>query len=312
MEIWQAIVLGVVEGITEYLPVSSTGHLILASGIMGLDTPGHKQAVDDFNIVVQGGAILAVLGLYWPRVLRMLRGLVGRDNAGFALLVNLVISFVPAGLLGFLVHDWVESRLFWAGPVLSAVLLGGLFMMVVEARYSGKLGFPVHQSAHKTIEQVTPLDALKIGCLQCVSLWPGMSRSMMCIVGGYFVGLRPRAAAEFSFLLGLPTLTAACGYSLLKNISRAHKAGTPNLFESLGSAPVAVGVVVATVAAALAVRWLVSFLNRHGLIAFGWYRIALFVVLASLSLAGVLRIGGGRSEKAGGPGGPQAAARADR
>jgi undecaprenyl-diphosphatase len=292
MEIWQAVILGLVEGITEYLPVSSTGHLILASSLMGLDSPESKQAVDDFNVVVQGGAILAVVGLYWPRMVRMLRGLLGRDNAGFALLVNLTIAFIPAALIGFLAHDWIESRLFWAGPVLSAVLLGGIFMMVVAGWHSGRLSTPRHTCAGKGIEDVTPIDALKIGLLQCVALWPGTSRSMMCIVGGYFIGLRPKAAAEFSFLLGLPTLTAACVYSLSKNLYRSHKGGTPNLFESLGVTSVVVGVLVATVSAVLAVKWLVGFLTRHGLTPFGWYRVVLFVVLVGLSATGVLKVGG--------------------
>ncbi|HLO39661.1 MAG TPA: undecaprenyl-diphosphate phosphatase, partial [Phycisphaerales bacterium] len=228
MEIWQAIILGLVEGFTEYLPVSSTGHLILAASLMGLDDPATKHAIDDFNIVVQGGAILAVVGLYWPRMLQMLRGLLGRDNAGFLLFANLCIAFLPAAILGLLLKDTIEKHLFWAGPVLSAILLGGLFMMVVEARIGGRIAPPKARSTYRTIESVRPLDALLIGCLQCLALWPGMSRSMMCIVGGYFAGLRPRAAAEFSFLLGLPTLTAACAYSLAKNLYRSHKDGTDN------------------------------------------------------------------------------------
>lgn len=296
MEIWQAVTLGLVEGITEYLPVSSTGHLILASSLMGLDTPEARLAINDFNIVVQGGAILAVAGLYWPRMVQMVKGLLGRDNAGFGLFVNLCIAFVPAAIVGFLAHDWIEAKLFHAGPVLAAILLGGLFMMVVEARYSGRLAPPRAHGGYKSIEEVTPLDALKIGALQCLSLWPGMSRSMMCIVGGYVVGLRPRAAAEFSFLLGLPTLTAACLYSLLKNLHNASKHGTPNLFETLGITAVVVGIAVATVSAALAIRWLVGFLAKYGLQAFAWYRIALFVVLTVLSLAGVVQIGAIPSE----------------
>ncbi|GMV26692.1 MAG: undecaprenyl-diphosphatase [Phycisphaerae bacterium] len=280
MEIWQAVILGLVEGITEYLPISSTGHLILASWLMGLDDPSTKQAVDDFNIVVQGGAILAVVGLYWPSVLRMIKGVLGKDNGGFAMLVNLVIAFIPAAVVGLLAKDWIEEKLFWSGPVLGAVLVGAVVMLLVEARHRGRIGPPRHSAAFRTIEQVRPVDALLIGVLQCAALWPGMSRSMVCILGGYAVGLRPRAAAEFSFLLGLPTLTAACVYSLAKNLARSHRDGTPNLFEALGLAPVIVGVVVATVSAAVAVRWLVGFLSRRGLTPFAWYRVGLFVVLA--------------------------------
>ena len=280
MELWQAIVLGLGEGITEYLPVSSTGHLILASILIGLDDPARKGAVDDFNIVVQGGAILAVVGLYWPSVRRMARGLIGKDNGGFALLVNLFIAFLPAAIVGLLCKDWIESRLFWSGPVLTAILIGAVVMMLVEARHAGRIGRPRHSCRFKEISEVTPRDALLIGVLQCAALWPGMSRSMVCIVGGYAVGLRPRAAAEFSFLLGLPTLTAACLYSLTKNLYRSRRDGTPDLFETLGVAPVVVGLVVATASAVIAVKWLVGFLARRGLMPFAWYRLGLFVILA--------------------------------
>ncbi len=296
MEIWKAIVLGLVEGITEYLPVSSTGHLILASSLLRLDSPETKRAVDDFNIVVQGGAILAVVGLYWPSVVKMVRGLMGKDNAGFAMLVNLCIAFIPAAILGLIFKDTIEEKLFYAGPVLGAVLIGGLFMMVVEAWFQGRIAPPRASMSYRTIEQVRPLDALLIGVLQCAALWPGMSRSMMCIVGGYFVGLRPRDAAKFSFLLGLPTLTAACCYSLLKNLYRAHKDGTPNLFQTLGGPSVAIGIIVAALSAAFAVKWLVEFLGRRGLTPFGWYRVALFVVLVGLLAGGMVQVGHPASE----------------
>ncbi|MEO0483392.1 MAG: undecaprenyl-diphosphate phosphatase [Planctomycetota bacterium] len=128
-----AVILGLVEGITEYLPVSSTGHLILASALLGLDEPPEmKRAVDTFNIVVQGGAILAVLGLYFPRCLQMLRGLLGQDAAGRRLLINLFVAFLPAAVLGLLFDDWIEARLFHAGPVLAALALGGVYMMLVD------------------------------------------------------------------------------------------------------------------------------------------------------------------------------------
>lgn len=296
MELWQAVIVGLVEGITEFLPVSSTGHLILTNHFLGFDKPETKSAVDAFSIVVQGGAILAVVGLYWPTIVRMLRGLIGRDNGGFALLVNLSIAFLPAAIVGILAKDWIERTLFWSGPVLGAVLIGGLFMLVVEARAHGRLAKPRAESSFKTIKEVRPIDALLIGFLQCAALWPGMSRSMVCIVGGYIVGLRPRAAAEFSFLLGLPTLTAACLYSLSKNLYRSHRDNVPNLFGTLGTASVAVGVVVAAVSAAVAVKWLVGFLGRKGLAPFGWYRVALFVVLVTLLGTGAVRITAPSSE----------------
>jgi len=292
VQIWQAIVLGLVEGITEYLPISSTGHLILAAHFMGLaKDPQTKHAVDAFNIVIQGGAILAVLGLYWPRVVQMVRGVLGRDPAGLRLVVALVCAFLPAAVLGKLLKEHIESALFYAGPVTAAMILGGAYMMVVDEWRKGRFGMvPGPGATEMDVTDVTPRQAVAIGLMQCIAMWPGTSRSMMTITGGMFVGLRPKQAAEFSFLLGLPTLTAATGYSLYKNLSHAKQTGTPNLFELLGATNCAVGIAVAAVSAAIAVKWLVGFLNRHGLTPFGWYRIALGIVIFALSMAGAMTI----------------------
>ena len=291
MEWWQALVLGLVEGITEYLPVSSTGHLILTSALLGLDRPEIKASVDAFLIVVQGGAILAVLGLYWPRVVQILRGLLGRDPAGRRLLGNLVVGFLPAALLGPVLDDWIEARLFHTVPVLAALFLGGVWML-----WLGRSGGPAAGDASAThagqigIDDLTWRKALGVGLFQCVSMWPGTSRSMMSIAGGITLGLRPRDAAEFSFLLALPTLGGATVFKLLKNLRAASEGAGPNLFEQLGPASVALGIVAALVSAALAVRWLVAFLNQHGLAAFGWYRVGLSVVLGLLVMAGAVGI----------------------
>lgn len=289
----QAIILGIVEGITEYLPVSSTGHLILAAALLGLDGPERKAAVDAFNIVVQGGAILAVLGLYRARVVQMIRGVLGRDGAGARLAVNLVVAFLPAAGLGVLLDDLIESYLFFPGPVIAALVLGGVYMMGLDQWRQGRFSMPRARGAELEIEDLTPGKALVIGLMQCVAMWPGTSRSMMTITGGMIVGLRPAAAAEFSFLLGLPTLGAACVYKLAKNLAAAGEAGPDgvvqqSMFEQLGVMPVVLGLATATVSAALAVKWLVGFLNRHGLSPFGWYRIVLGVVLLGLIAGGTL------------------------
>lgn len=284
VESWQAIVLGLVEGITEYLPISSTGHLILTSSLLGLVTPESKESVATFEIAIQGGAILAVLGLYRNRVAQMLRGLAGRDAEGRRLFVHLAIAFLPAALLGPLLDDPIDAYLFHAGPVLLALFLGGLWMIWLDRRHPPDEGFG--------IDSLRWQQALAIGLFQCAAMWPGTSRSMMTIAGGVLIGLRARDAAEFSFLLGVPTLGAACGYKLLKNILASTHAGTPNLFEQLGVAPVLLGFTVAAVSAAVAVRWLVGFLQRHGLAPFGWYRVVLSVVLGVLSLAGVVSLDG--------------------
>lgn len=304
LELWHAVVLGLVEGITEYLPISSTGHLILTSGLLGLDkNPATKQALDDFQIVIQGGAILAVVGLYWPSMVSMLKGLVGKDAAGLRLFRNLVIAFIPSAVIGLLFKDVINRYLFHSGPVLLALVLGAVYMVAAEWWSRGRLGWGrkgyLPDSRGRTIEEVTAKQALFIGMLQIVSLWPGTSRSMMTITGGLFVGLRPSDAARFSFLLGLPTLTAATLYALLKNMMHARETGGDNLFQALGVVPCLVGMAVAAVSAVVAVRWLVGFLNHHGLTFFAWYRVLLAVVIAALAGAGVVTIGQSEPEAAG-------------
>ncbi|MFI5320107.1 MAG: undecaprenyl-diphosphate phosphatase [Myxococcota bacterium] len=284
LEWWQAVVLGVVEGVTEYLPVSSTGHLILTSSLLGLDRPDRAGALAAFEVVVQGGAILAVLGLYWRRVLQMGAGLIGHDPGGRRLLVNLAVGFLPAAVLGPLLDDPIERHLFAAGPVLAALVVGGVWMIWLDRRRAPEVGAP--------LEALGWRQALSIGLFQCAALWPGTSRSMMAIAGGTILGLRASDAAEFSFLLGLPTLGGACAFKLVKNLLAAERTGTPNLFEQLGAAPVAIGIVVAALSAAFAVRWLVAFLKRHGLAPFGWYRIALALLFGALLLSGVVELPG--------------------
>jgi undecaprenyl-diphosphatase len=286
-----AVILGLIEGITEYLPISSTGHLIIAQALLGLNQPEHEHSLNAFTIVIQGGAILAVLGLYRHRVAQMIRGLLGRDAAGLRLAVNIIVAFMPAAVLGVLLDDWIEQHLFFFWPVMAALAIGGIVMIFI-GRWQKKFfrgderDDPHSAREYVDLEHLTWRRALVIGLLQCLALWPGTSRSMATIVGGMAVGLRPRHAAEFSFLLGLPTLGGACCYKLLKNL----RADGPNLFDQLGVAAVVIGLVVATISAALAVKWLVNFLNRHGLAAFGWYRLALCAVLAALVLTGRVSI----------------------
>ncbi|MCB9838743.1 MAG: undecaprenyl-diphosphate phosphatase [Phycisphaeraceae bacterium] len=296
MDLWHAIILGLVEGITEYLPVSSTGHLILTSAFLGLDSPETKQSVDTFSIVIQGGAILAVLGLYRARVIQMIRGLFGKSREGRRLMINLIIAFVPAAVLGVLLDDLIEANLFHTWPVLGALALGGVWMIWLgkgkKHHVSVEAGEPHDASApQKSIDDITWRTALGIGLFQVVAMWPGTSRSMMTIAGGTLLGLKPKDAAEFSFLLGLPTLGGACVYKLGKNWLETRESGEPNMIEQLGTLPTVVGIVVAMIAAAIAIRWLVSFLNRHGLGVFGWYRIALAAALGGLIVGGLVTIG---------------------
>jgi undecaprenyl-diphosphatase len=276
---WQGMLLGLVEGITEYLPVSSTGHLILASALLGVNHPETKDALDAYLVVVQGGAILAVLLLYWPRVIQMARGLLGRDLDGARLAGNVALAFVPAAVVGVLLNKVIKAALFSPWPVLAALAAGGVWMIWL-GRGDGRGARDVATISWRT--------ALGIGLFQTLALWPGTSRSMVTIGGGLLLGLSAGAAAEFSFLLGLPTLGAACVHDLAGNLRHAG----PSMFQQLGAGPMLLGFAVATVSAALAVRWLVSFLTRRGLAPFGWYRLALSAVLATLIVSGVVRLSG--------------------
>jgi undecaprenyl-diphosphatase len=286
----QAVILGLVEGITEYLPVSSTGHLILAAGLMGLDEPKTKASIDDFNIIIQGGAILAVVGLYWKRVLQMLKGVLGKDNEGFNLAVCLVIAFVPAAILGLILEKTIERMLFHPGPVLAALVMGGVFMIFIDQWHKGRFSLRPFHGTQGEVTGITFDRALLVGLLQCLAMWPGTSRSMMTITGGYIAGLKPKAAAEFSFLLGVLTLTAATGWKFVKNLREAAQSNTPNFIEVLGVMPVIVGIIVAAISAAVAVKFLVSFLTRYGLAWFGVYRIVLALVLGILVMKGIVTI----------------------
>jgi undecaprenyl-diphosphatase len=262
-----AAVLGLVEGLTEYLPVSSTGHLILVDSWLGLS----GDAIKDFDVVIQTGAILAVLGLYRGRVAQILRGLLGRDAAGLRLLRNLVVAFVPAAIFGALFESSIKAQLFHPRPVAAALAVGGLVMIVLDLALR-----PRRERDGLPIGALGVRGALLIGVCQCAALWPGTSRSLATILAGLAVGLTPVAAAEFSFLLALPTLGAATVFELVQH--------GPRLMQGVGPEALVVGLVVAAVSAALAVKGFVAWLVRHGLVPFGVYRIVLAaVVLWALS-----------------------------
>ena len=292
MEPWQAFILGVIEGITEYLPVSSTGHLIVAQHLLGIGTatPTEKAAADTFAICIQGGAILAVLGIYMTRVLQMLRGVIGQDREGLKLAMMLLAGFLPAAIIGLLFNDKIEEKLFGMWPVIIAWIVGGV--MILATAWWRKRN-PAAGNGMDLCEMTLKM-ALLIGLLQCVAMWPGTSRSLMTIVGGLLVGLSLRAAVEYSFLLGVLTLTAATAKKAVWKVEGLDASydvwggGVKLLTATYTPLALIIGIVAAAVSAAIAVKWLVSYLQSHGLSIFGWYRIALGIVIGGLILGNVI------------------------
>lgn len=267
MDIWQALILGLVEGLTEYLPVSSTGHLLIAQRFMGIEA---GKASNAYAIAIQAGAILAVLGLYRSRVSQMALGLLGRDHVGLKLGVALVAAFLPAAILGVALDDVIERFLFGPWPVVAAWAAGGVLLLAIGAHLRGRGG--------KDLECLTWRMAVVVGLAQCVAMWPGVSRSLATILGGLAAGLALPAAVEFSFLLGVITLTAATAYKAVQSGGE--------MLAAYGPVTLAVGCVAAWVSAVLAVRWMVSWLNTRGLGIFAWWRLAAAGVVATLLLVG--------------------------
>jgi undecaprenyl-diphosphatase len=271
----KAVVLGVVEGITEFLPVSSTGHLTVAERL--LDVGQHdptKDAVKHYTVIIQIGAILAVLAIFWSRIVQMIQGLLGRSEVGRRTLVALVIAFIPAAVVGVALEQPIEDKLFGPFPVAVAWLVGGVAILVFARRQRAA------GAAGASLDTITTRQAAIIGLSQVLALWPGTSRSLVTIIAAVLVGLSLSAAVEFSFLLGLATLSAATLYTGAKHGSEVT--------DAFGVASPLVGVVVAGVAAFAAVRWMVSYLNRHDLSVFGWYRLAIGVLTMVLIATSVL------------------------
>jgi undecaprenyl-diphosphatase len=280
MDWWKALILGIVEGLTEYLPVSSTGHLLLTQRALGIP-PSHSA--DAFAICIQVGAIVAVLGLYFSRVRQMVLGLVGRDARGLQMAINVIAAFLPAAIIGLLLEKPIKKYLFggeaWGlWPIVAAWFFGGVAILVVSWWQSSR-ETKTHE-AGLSLESLTWRMAVVVGLIQCIAMWPGVSRSLVTIVGGVIVGLSLPAAVEFSFLLGLLTLTAATVYDGLKY--------GEEMVQSFGGLALFFGFLGAWVSAVLAVKWMVAYLKRHGMQIFGYYRIALAIVVAVLIFGGWL------------------------
>ncbi|MGA0175316.1 MAG: undecaprenyl-diphosphate phosphatase [Chthoniobacterales bacterium] len=272
MDYFQALILGLVEGLTEYLPVSSTGHLLLAQRLMGIES---SDVSDAFAICIQAGAIVAVLGLYRARVGQMAMGVLGRDETGRRLAINLISAFIPAAVLGLLLEKPIKKYLFggdaWGmWPVVAAWLVGGLAILAVSFVRKRRGSSP---STGLDLNHLSIKMALVVGVAQCIAMWPGVSRSLITIVGGVLVGLSLPAAVELSFLLGVITLSAATAYDALK-----HGA---EMLATYGMMPLLIGFGAAWLSAVLAVKWMVGYLKSHGMEIFGWYRVLLALTVAA-------------------------------
>ena len=271
----KAAVLGVIEGITEYLPVSSTGHLTVAERM--LDIGQHdatKDAVKHYTVIIQIGAILAVLLIFWSRIVQMIQGLFGRSEVGRRTLIALVIAFIPAAVTGLAFEKPIEDRLFGPFPVAIAWIIGGIAILLF-ARRQKRTGL-----GGQSLDLITSRQAAIIGVSQVLALWPGTSRSLVTIIAAVLVGLSLQAAVEFSFLLGLATLSAATLYTGAKHGSE--------VVDAFGVGSPLLGIIVAAFAAFVAVRWMIAYLNKHDLGVFGWYRLAIGIVTMVLLATSVL------------------------
>ncbi len=259
MNLFDATILGIVEGITEFLPISSTGHLIVAASLLGV----HAEAkVKTFEIAIQIGAIFAVIWAYRVRFNGAIKGVTRVDNAQ-RLFINLFVAFLPIAILGLLFSKQIKFYLFNAYGVAAASIIGALVIFWVE-RPSRRVDRAVDARV-RDVDNMTTLDALKVGFAQCFGLIPGMSRSGSALIGGMLFGLSRNVATEFSFFLGVPTLAAASLYSLWKDRGLLSINDVPHF---------AIGLIVSFVVALVVIRWLIRFVATNTLVVFAWYRVA--------------------------------------
>ena len=266
----KAAIMGVVEGLTEFLPISSTGHLILAGALLGFDDEKAKV----FDIAIQTGAIFAVIMVYWHKIRDTVVALPTQRQAQ-RLALNVLIAFVPAVVLGLLFGKAIKAHLFTPTVVASTFIIGGLIILWAERRQARNPAVARIQEA----DDMTPMDALKVGLAQCLAMVPGTSRSGATIIGGMLLGLSRKAATDFSFYLAIPTLIGAGVYSLYKE----------RALLSLSDLPVfTVGLVFSFLSAWLCVRWLLRFIATHSFVGFAWYRIVFGLVVLGTAWSGLV------------------------
>ena len=263
----KAAIMGIVEGLTEFLPISSTGHLILAGSLMGF--VGGKAKV--FEIAIQTGAIFAVMLVYWQKIRATLVELPSsREAQKFAL--NVLVGFLPAAVLALLVGKMVQEHLFTPVIVATTFIVGGFIILWAEKR-------PASATRVHSVDDMTPVDAIKVGLVQCFALVPGMSRSGSTIIGGMLMGLSRKAATDFSFFLGMPTLIGAGVYSMYKERASLSMADAPLFL---------VGLVFSFISAWLCVRWLLRFISTNSFVPFAWYRIVFGIIVLVSAYTGMV------------------------
>ena len=276
MLLLKAAVMGVVEGLTEFLPISSTGHLILAGALLGFDDEKAKV----FDIAIQTGAIFAVIIVYWQKISSTVVALPTQRLAR-RFVLNVFIAFVPAVVLGLLFGNAIKAHLFTPTVVASSFIIGGFIILWVEGWGRKPLheGHPDDHARIVNVESMTPMDALKVGLVQCLAMVPGTSRSGATIIGGMLLGMSRKAATDFSFYLAIPTLIGAGVYSLYKERALLSMADVPMF---------AVGLVFSFLSAWLCVRWLLRYIATHSFVVFAWYRIAFGIVVLATAYSGVV------------------------
>lgn len=271
---FKAIIIGIVEGITEFLPISSTGHMIIVGNLINFQAPTYpKQYINTFEVVIQLGAILAIVVLYWDKIKDSLKNIMP-GQSGFKLWFNIFVAFLPSAIVGLLLHKAIEAKLFNAVTVSLALIVGGFLMIFMENKYR-------RGNKTKNIDDVNVVQAFKIGCFQCLALWPGMSRSASTIIGAWISGLNTVAAAEFSFFLAIPTMVGATVLSLKDGIGS---------MDSQQAIALVIGFIVSFIVALVVVDKFINFLKRKPMRVFAIYRIFIGVIILVLAFTKLITV----------------------
>lgn len=271
---FKAIIIGIVEGITEFLPISSTGHMIIVGNLINFQAPTYpKQYINTFEVVIQLGAILAIVVLYWDKIKDSLKNIMP-GQSGFKLWFNIFVAFLPSAIVGLLLHKAIEAKLFNAVTVSLALIVGGFLMIFMENKYR-------RGNKTKNIDDVNVVQAFKIGCFQCLALWPGMSRSASTIIGAWISGLNTVAAAEFSFFLAIPTMVGATVLSLKDGIGS---------MDSQQAIALVIGFIVSFIVALVVVDKFINFLKRKPMRVFAIYRIFIGVIILVLAFTKLIKV----------------------